>query len=111
MFRAPTWITSAASASASAFAASVSSVTTAEFFAHYARMLGRRPVRTAPSALLRPLIRLTPGLHPDSLIFMQRRAVYPNERARRLLGWEPRVTLEDGMRRTERWLREVGALT
>lgn len=86
-------------------------VTTAEFFAHYTRMLGKRPLRTAPAALLRPVIRLTPGLHPDSLIFMQRRAVYPNERARRLLGWEPRVTLDEGMRRTETWLREVGLLT
>jgi nucleoside-diphosphate-sugar epimerase len=85
-------------------------VTTAEFFGHYSRMLGRRPVPTAPAWVLRPLIRLTPGLHPDSLIFMQRRAVYPNERARTVLGWEPQVTLEEGMRRTESWLREVGLL-
>jgi nucleoside-diphosphate-sugar epimerase len=85
-------------------------VTTAEFFAHYTRMLGRRPVRTAPAALLRPLMRLTPSVHPDGLIFMQRRAVYPNERARRLLGWRPRVDLAEGMRRTEAWLRETGRL-
>jgi nucleoside-diphosphate-sugar epimerase len=31
-------------------------------------------------------------------------------RAREVLGWEPRVTLEEGMARTERWLREVGLL-
>jgi nucleoside-diphosphate-sugar epimerase len=85
-------------------------VTTKEFFDHYARMLGRNGVRTAPAALLRPLMRVTPGVHPDSLIFLSRRAAYPNERARRVLGWEPRVTLAEGMRRTEAWLREVGML-
>jgi nucleoside-diphosphate-sugar epimerase len=86
-------------------------VTAKEFFDHYARMLGRNGVRTAPAALLRPLMRLTPGVNPDDLIFLMRRAVYPNARAREVLGWEPRVTLEDGMARTERWLREVGLLT
>jgi nucleoside-diphosphate-sugar epimerase len=40
-----------------------------------------------------------------------RRAVYPNARAREVLGWRPRVTLEDGMARTEDWLREAGLLT
>ena len=86
-------------------------VTAKEFFDHYARMLGRKGVRTAPAALLRPLMRLTPDVNPDDLIFLMRRAVYPNARAREVLGWEPRVTLEDGMARTERWLREIGLLT
>jgi nucleoside-diphosphate-sugar epimerase len=31
---------------------------------------------------------------------MQRRATFPNARAREELGWEPRVSLEEGMRRT-----------
>jgi nucleoside-diphosphate-sugar epimerase len=86
-------------------------VTAKEFFDHYARMLGKKGVRTAPAALLRPLMRMTPGVHPDGLIFLQRRAVYPNARAREVLGWEPQVTLDEGMRRTESWLREVGMLT
>lgn len=85
-------------------------VTTGEFFAHYTRMLGRGRVRTAPAPVLRLLTRLMPGVHPDSLIFMQRKATYPNERARRLLGWEPQVSLEDGMRRTEEWFRREGLL-
>jgi nucleoside-diphosphate-sugar epimerase len=86
-------------------------VTAKQFFDHYARMLGKRGVRTAPAALLRPLMRLTPGVNPDDLIFLMRRAVYPNARAREVLGWRPRVTLEDGMARTEDWLREAGLLT
>ena len=86
-------------------------VTAKEFFDHYARMLGKKGVRTAPAAVLRPLMRLTPGVNADELIFLMRRAVYPNARARELLGWQPRVRLEEGMARTETWLREVGLLT
>lgn len=86
-------------------------VTAAEFFSHYTRMLGKRKVRTAPAVLLRQAMRLTPGVHPDGLIFLQRKAAYPNERARRVLGWEPQVNLDEGMRRTEDWLREEGMLT
>jgi nucleoside-diphosphate-sugar epimerase len=88
-----------------------SPVTAKEFFDHYARMLGKKGVRTAPAGLLRPLMRLTPGVDPDNLIFLMRRAVYPNARAREVLGWQPRVTLEQGMARTEDWLREAGLLT
>lgn len=85
-------------------------VTAKEFFDHYARMLGRKGVRTAPEALLRPLMRITPGVDPDDLQFIRRHAVFPNTRAREVLGWEPRVTLAEGMRRTEAWLREEGML-
>jgi nucleoside-diphosphate-sugar epimerase len=86
-------------------------VTAKDFFDRYARMLGKKGVRTAPAAFLRPLMRLTPGLNADDLIFLMRRAVYPNARAREVLGWEPRVTLDEGMKRTEEWLREAGLLT
>jgi nucleoside-diphosphate-sugar epimerase len=85
-------------------------VTAKDFFDNYSRMLGKKGVRTAPAALLRPLMRLTPGVDPDDLIFLMRRAIYPNARAREVLGWQPRVTLEEGMARTEDWLREVGLL-
>lgn len=87
-----------------------SPVTAKELFDNYSRMLGKKGVRTAPARLLRPLMRLTPGVDPDDLIFLMRRAVYPNARAREVLGWEPRVTLEEGMARTEDWLREAGLL-
>lgn len=91
-------------------------VTTAEFFSHYARMLGHDKVPTAPAWLIRrvlPVMNALPGadpVHPDSLVFLQRRAVYPNARAREVLGWEPRVSLAEGMRRTERWFRSEGLL-
>jgi nucleoside-diphosphate-sugar epimerase len=31
-------------------------------------------------------------------------------RAREVLGWEPQVDLDEGMRRTEAWFREEGFL-
>ncbi len=85
-------------------------VSAKEFFDNYARMLGKKGVRTAPTALLRQLSRLMPGVDPDDLQFLMRRAVFPNARAREVLGWEPRVTLEEGMTRTESWFREVDLL-
>jgi nucleoside-diphosphate-sugar epimerase len=33
-----------------------------------------------------------------------------NRRARELLGWTPKVGLDEGMRRTEIWFREQGLL-
>src|SRR5687767_12529131 len=72
-------------------------VTAKEFFDHYARMLGRNGVPTAPTALLHLVMRLMPGVDPDDLQFLMRRAVYPNARAREVLGWQPRVALEEGM--------------
>jgi dTDP-glucose 4,6-dehydratase len=34
------------------------------------------------------------------------RLLADNSHARRLLGWEPRVTLEEGLRRTVDWIRQ-----
>ena len=42
---------------------------------------------------------------PASLIFISRKAAYPNQRARDELGWSPAVSLDEGMHRTEEWLR------
>ena len=95
-------------------------VTSAEFFGHYARMLGKDAVPTAPEAVSRAAAlvleigaRLTgrpATVTRDSMIFISRKAVYPNARAREVLGWEPRVSLEEGMRRSEEWLRAEGLL-
>ena len=80
-----------------------------EFFAHHARWAGRK-LRTVPRPLAVLGARLTPGIHPDALRFVSRAAAYPNARARDELGWTPRVSLEEGMRRSEAWLRAEGLL-
>lgn len=84
-------------------------VSSREFFSHHARWAGKR-LRTVPRPLAALGAALTPGIHPDALRFVSRRATYPNARAREELGWEPRVSLEEGMRRSEEWLRTEGLL-
>lgn len=91
-----------------------------EFFAHYARLLGRDAVPTLPqpvmalAAAAEELRARVTGSEPQfsrpSLIYVTRRAAFPNARAREELGWEPRVDLDEGMRRTGAWLREQGLL-
>jgi 2-alkyl-3-oxoalkanoate reductase len=95
-------------------------VSTGDFFGHYARMLGRksipslpRPLATVGAAAQEMAARVTgrpPVVSRNAITFVSRRAAYSNRRARELLGWEPRVTLEEGMRRTEQWFRQEGLL-
>jgi nucleoside-diphosphate-sugar epimerase len=39
-----------------------------------------------------------------------RTGTYSIEKARTVLGYDPQVDLDEGMRRSEAWLREVGVL-
>jgi nucleoside-diphosphate-sugar epimerase len=39
--------------------------------------------------------------------FMTGRCVYSTDKAKRLLGWSPRFSLDEGLRQTEQWLREI----
>jgi len=95
-------------------------VSCAEFFGHYARMLGRNGIPRAPRAVANlagaaeeAAARVTgrpPAFTRNAITFVSRRAGYSTRRARELLGWEPQVELAEGMRRTERWFREQGLL-
>jgi len=95
-------------------------VTAADFFGHYARMLGQDDVRCVPAPLLRAaagamelaarLRGAEPEVSREALRYISRHAAYPNARACELLGWEPRVPLDEGMRRTEAWLRAEALL-
>lgn len=90
-----------------------------EFLGHYARMTGR-PLCRMPAPLAHSGARVAeragrlsggrPRLVAEMAGSMTSRAVYPNEKARRLLGFEPEVSLEEGMDRTEEWLRREGLL-
>jgi nucleoside-diphosphate-sugar epimerase len=95
-----------------------SAVTYREFYERYAAMLGRErlPVYPAwlahgavspPGRWLRRLLgRPVPG--PWSYHFRFNPSRFSIAKAQRLLGYAPRVDLAEGMRRTERWLREQG---
>jgi len=70
------------------------------------------PVMTAGAiceALCRPL-GIEPPLHRRRVQFFTVNRAFDIGKARRLLGWEPKVLLDDGVRRTAEWYRASGLL-
>jgi nucleoside-diphosphate-sugar epimerase len=84
-----------------------------EFFGHYARMTGRK-LRSVPSSALRVLApvleRLPLPFSPRAVEYLSHPGTYSIDKIRRTTGWRPRVDLQEGMARTERWLRERALL-
>jgi nucleoside-diphosphate-sugar epimerase len=96
-------------------------VQTREFFGHYARMLGGRTVPTVPTGLALAVAgvqdrvaRIRGAVNevtPAAVRYLGlRRGTYGIAKARDLLGWTPAVDLDEGMSRTEAWLRDAGLL-
>jgi len=95
-----------------------STPTCEEFFSYHARMLGRSRVPSAPDGVARLLVQSAGAiarlagqqseLGRGTLDMLSRKAGYSIDRARTLLGFEPQVNLEVGMRRTRDWARECG---
>jgi nucleoside-diphosphate-sugar epimerase len=93
-------------------------VSTREFFAHHCRWAGRRgplllptPIALAgahAAAAVNRLRGVESEVNPVSMRYFARTGGYSIAKARVLLGYEPAVALEDGMRRTEAWLRDQG---
>ena len=86
-----------------------SPVTAREFFAYHGRWTGKT-IRTAPPAVVLAAAALGQlagrrDVGPGALQFISRKAIFPNARAREVLGWQPKVTLDEGMARVEQWLR------
>jgi len=98
-----------------------SPVTTLEYFGYLARMLGRTdPPRHAPTAVAivaaeaARVVARARGRHTELgrgvMEMLAKTRGVSNEKARRVLGWSPRVDLPEGMRRVEAWLRDEGLL-
>src|SRR3954447_18196495 len=91
-----------------------------DFFGHYARMLGKSNLRTLPLVAARTiaaaggraekLLGRDTEMSAASVDYLAKRGGYSIEKARRILGYEPKVDLEEGMRRCEEWLRAEGLL-
>lgn len=92
-------------------------VTFREFFGRLGRMLGRERIPSLPRWLSLAVARLTewqarlagtrPLLTVEAVRGTTMQATYRNEKAR-ALGFTPQVTLDEGMRRVEAWLRTEG---
>jgi nucleoside-diphosphate-sugar epimerase len=95
-------------------------VTTRDYFGRIGAMIGRPRVPCAPTAPLLVLagvqsridrLRGAPGeVNANAVRYLTRTGTYSIEKAELLLGFAPKVTLEEGMRRSESWLREEGML-
>lgn len=98
-----------------------SPVTTLEYFGYLSRMLGRieapRSAATAVAVAAAEAARLVAkarGRHTELgrgvMMMLAKTRGVSNEKARRVLGWEPKVDLAEGMRQVEYWLRSQGHL-
>lgn len=98
-----------------------STVKTEEFFAHHVRWAGRsgkpRSFSTETAIRLATLASFVGRLRGQpteasrsTMLMLSKEHVVSGEKARRLLGYAPRVDLAEGMKRTEAWLREQGLI-
>jgi nucleoside-diphosphate-sugar epimerase len=95
-------------------------VTFEDYSNRLADMIGGRRARRLPRPLLTgvgatmeavAVLRGTvPPFSRNAITFIDRRGTVSTRRIREELGWEPRVNLDEGMRRTEEWLRAEGLL-
>ena len=95
-------------------------VQTREYFGHLGRLVGRR-VPVAPTAVVLATAAIaeraaalrgaSTDLTRDGVRYLaHRKGTYGIETARELLDWTPQVGLDEGMARTEAWLRDEGLL-
>lgn len=93
----------------------------AEYFGFLNRMIGRkRKLRSVPRKVIEPVFgaiekiygalgKKAPG-SAEALNFLTRPYPYSIARARKVLGYEPKISLKEGMQRTEAWLYLNGYL-
>lgn len=103
-----------------AFIVNDGAVTWAEFFGELARMCGKDGIPSVPLwaaklwAQFRNLQAFLRGettrVPPNALAFLVGTPVYRQTNLEQKLGYHARVSLEEGLRHTEAWLRETGLI-
>ncbi|HVM00406.1 MAG TPA: NAD-dependent epimerase/dehydratase family protein [Egibacteraceae bacterium] len=88
-----------------------------DYFGRYAAMLGVR-LRSLPAAaaaamsgplgMVSRAVGWHPPLSPRTVEYVTHRGTYSIAKAAHVLDWTPRVSLDDGMVRTQEWLRDAG---
>jgi nucleoside-diphosphate-sugar epimerase len=92
-----------------------------DFFGAYGRMQNTESFPSIPFALARILAyfnEIKAALQGRSTSFNRKTVKalhssnsFSNQKARDLLGWQPKIDFDEGMQRTETWLRATGYLT
>lgn len=90
-------------------------ITLKQFFTYYGEMCGKKPRRLplwAANILVavNALFRLNLPVNRQRVKRFAIKADYPSDKAANLLGYTPRVPVDEGMKRTEAWLRAEGYL-
>lgn len=89
-------------------------ITWAQFFGAYMRMVPTDRALRLPGVVLALLVSLVDPFVSIGLRWgvtqLRRKDMVLNQKAKRVLGWQPQVSLIEGMRRSEHWLREEGLL-
>jgi 2-alkyl-3-oxoalkanoate reductase len=95
-------------------------LTFGDYFDRIAAIASARPARRVPRPLLLGIARAgeavaalrgePPAFSARATTFVDRRGTVSDRRIREELGWEPKVTLDEGLRRTEEWLRGEGLI-
>jgi nucleoside-diphosphate-sugar epimerase len=95
-------------------------VTFEDYFNRLAGLVDGRPARRMPRPLLAGVAAAMeavaglrgspPAFSRNAITFIDRRGTVSTERIRTELGWEPRVTLDEGFGRVERWARTEGMI-
>jgi len=91
-----------------------------EFFGYYTEMLGKGKIPTVPTSLMTSIawivekvcrwIKKDPPLTPTAVRFLSKENTISCEKSVRLLGYKPRVTLGQGMKKVETYLIDQGLI-
>jgi nucleoside-diphosphate-sugar epimerase len=97
------------------------SVSCKKFFSYHWQWAGK--TKKIPSLPLKAALALTQALWkmnrlrnkpsevtPDAMLMFSRQGGFSIAKAKSKLGYEPKVSLDEGMQRSEDWLREIGEL-
>jgi nucleoside-diphosphate-sugar epimerase len=95
-------------------------VTTKEFFKHHCSWLGNKGPMTVPTSVALVLSYIVTGVSklfgkaneasPASIYQLNTQSWFCIDKAERLLGWKPEVTLTEGMKRSREWAEKHGYL-
>jgi len=95
-------------------------VTWRKFYGAYAQMIGVSRLRSMPRALVRGvatasefvarILGRAPFISRASVEFYSHQTVFDIEKSRRILGYEPKISFDEGMRETGKWLAANGKI-